>query len=111
MNHLRILIVEDELIIAYCLAGIVRRAGHESLGPVMSGEEAIALAAAEHPDLTLMDFKLKTAMSGMDAARQIWERQRIPCLFISAFSAKLSLEIASCPGFLGMLPKPLNERN
>ena len=109
MSKLRVLVVEDELIIAYLLTNIISRSGYEPCGPVMSGEEAILKAGEVRPALILMDFKLRTPMNGLEAAQTIWERHRIPCLFLSAFAATRAPEINSCPGFLGMLSKPIEE--
>ena len=81
----RILIVEDDQIIAADLRLKVRRLGHEVVGMAISGEEAIGLALQFKPDLVLMDIQLDTAMNGGEAARTIQERTGARIVFVTAF--------------------------
>ncbi len=81
----RILIVEDEQIIAADLEGKLQRMGHEVVGMAIGGEEAINIAVQLKPDLVLMDVQLEGAMSGTDAARTIQERTGAPIIFVTAF--------------------------
>lgn len=93
---LRILIVEDEQIIAADLAEKVAQLGHEVLGTAMAGEEAIQLAEQLAPDLVLMDIQLEGAMRGTEAASTIRERTNARVIFITAFPNALlrdSIEI------------------
>jgi len=81
----RILIVEDDQIIAADLRLKVQGLGHEVIGIAMSGEEAIGLAGQCKPDLVLMDIQLDTAMDGLEAARLIQERTGASIIFVTAF--------------------------
>ena len=81
----RILIVEDDQIIAADLRLKVQGIGHEVIGIAISGEEAIGLAERCKPDLVLMDIQLDTAMNGLDAARIIQERTGASIIFVTAF--------------------------
>lgn len=81
----RILIVEDDQIIAADLRLKMQALGHEVIGIAMSGEEAIALAGESKPDLVLMDFQLDTAMNGGDAARIIQELTGASIIFVTAY--------------------------
>ena len=81
----RILIVEDEQIIAADLRNHIRRLGHEVVGMAIAGDEAIAMAQEYLPDLVLMDVKLEGEMSGTDAAKAIQERTGAPVVFITEF--------------------------
>jgi CheY-like chemotaxis protein len=81
----RILIVEDELIIAADLRNKLQRLGHDVIGMAMAGEEAILMADKLRPDLVLMDVQLEGQMSGIDAARTIQQRTGVPIIFITAF--------------------------
>lgn len=83
----KILIVEDEAISAMALRYTAERVGCEVVGSVDTGEAAIAQAAAHRPDLILMDTRLRTEMSGVEAANRIWEQLGIRSVFISAYSA------------------------
>lgn len=82
---LRILIVEDEQIIAEDLASQIRRLGHQVLGIAMSGEEAIAMAADIQPELVLMDIQLEGAMTGTEAAQTIRALTGAAIIFVTAF--------------------------
>ena len=81
----RILIVEDEQIIAEDLAFQLRRLGHDVLGICSSGEEAIAFAEQAAPELVVMDVQLEGPMTGAQAARIIRERTAAAIVFVSAF--------------------------
>jgi CheY-like chemotaxis protein len=81
----RILIVEDEQIIAADLRNKLKRIGHQVVGMAIAGEEAISMAEQLQPDIVLMDVQLEGAMSGTDAARTIQERTRSQIIFITAF--------------------------
>jgi CheY-like chemotaxis protein len=80
----RILIVEDEAIIASDLRAILIEAGHEVVGWTTTGEDAVPLAEVYRPDLVLMDLRLRGRMTGLEAARTIREELRIPVVCITA---------------------------
>jgi CheY-like chemotaxis protein len=86
---IRILIVEDELIIADDLAGLLGRMGHEVVGIAIAGREAIDMAAQSNPDLVLMDVQLQDKMSGAEAACEIQERTGAHIVFVTAFPGAL----------------------
>ena len=81
----RILIVEDEQIIAADLRNKLVGMGHEIVGMAIAGAEAISIAEQVRPDLVLMDVQLEGAMSGTEAARTIQERTGAQIIFITAF--------------------------
>lgn len=81
----RILIVEDELIIAADLGNQLRRLGHEVVGMAIAADEAVRMADQLKPDLVLMDVQLEGEMSGTEAARVIQERTGAMIVFITAF--------------------------
>lgn len=86
MEKFRILIVEDEAIIAHDLTLRLRRLGFEICGAVPTGQEAIDLAGVKEPDVVLMDIMLKGEMDGIEAARVIRKRYRLPVIFVTAFT-------------------------
>lgn len=94
---LRILIVEDEQIIAADLAVKVEQLGHEVLAMAMAGEEAIQLAEQLAPDLVLMDIQLDGAMRGTEAARTIRQRCNTRVIFITAFPNALLRDAIEIP--------------
>ena len=69
----RILIVEDEAIIAQDIRGTLTKLGYEVVGATDEGQEAIRLAAELKPDLVLMDVRLKGPINGLEAGRLIEE--------------------------------------
>jgi DNA-binding response OmpR family regulator len=79
-----ILVVEDETLIAFALEWALKITGHRILGPTDSVEDAIALCRNEWPDLALIDLNLRDGGDGAEVARFLHERQRTPCLFLSA---------------------------
>lgn len=83
---LRILIVEDEQIVAADLEGKLKRMGHRVVGMASSGEEAIALAGRLGPDLVLMDVRLHGEMDGAEAAQGIQRTAGTPIIFITAYA-------------------------
>lgn len=81
----RILIVEDEQIIAADLSNKLRRMGHQIVGTAIAGHEAIDIADQVRPDLVLMDVQLEDGMTGTDAARTIQERIGSKIIFLTAY--------------------------
>ena len=81
----RILVVEDEQIIAADLTNKLRRMGHEVVGTAIAGHEAIKLAEDVRPELVLMDVQLEDGMTGTGAARIIQERTGANIIFLTAF--------------------------
>jgi CheY-like chemotaxis protein len=71
MEKLKILIVEDEALVAYQLRMSLHRAGYQVCRPVVSGEEAITSAKEEKPEVIIVDIRLIGDMDGIEAARQI----------------------------------------
>ena len=106
---MRVLIVEDEAIIALDLKYRLRRLGYEVVGCTDTGEDAIWYACAMQPDLVLMDIQLKGPIDGIQAACQIHENIDIPVIFTSAQNdLATEMQIAKArPLFsMGFLSKP-----
>ena len=106
---MRVLIVEDEAIIALDLKYRLRRLGYEVVGCTDTGEDAIRYACAIQPDLVLMDIQLKGPIDGIQAACQIRENIDIPVIFTSAQNdLATEMQIAKArPLFsMGFLSKP-----
>src|SRR5215813_15616924 len=79
---MRVLIVEDEAIIAMYLAMLVTDFGHTVCGTADSASGAIRQAADRCPDLVLMDIRLANGSSGIDAARELHARHGLRCIFL-----------------------------
>jgi DNA-binding NarL/FixJ family response regulator len=84
MTTARLLIVEDERLIAQALRRRVAALGYTVVGLAASGEDAIVQATALQPDVVLMDIGLRGAMDGIDAARHIRAQAPIPVIYVSA---------------------------
>jgi len=86
----RVMILEDEAIIAMDIGAIVEGMGHQVTGVARTRTEAVARATADRPDLILADIQLADNSSGIDAVRDIHARfPDIPAIFITAFPERL----------------------
>lgn len=106
----RILVVEDEGIVAKDIQNTLKGLGYGVSALASSGEEAIDKAAETHPDLVLMDIALKGEMDGVEAAEQIRARFDIPVVYLTAYSDKKTLQRAKIAEPYGYILKPFPER-
>lgn len=86
MPPLRVLVVEDEAISARAAKIMLERIGCVVTDIVDTGEDAIARAGTQRPDLVLMDIRLKGELNGLDAMQLIRKHYGIPGIFVSAYS-------------------------
>ncbi len=107
---MRVLIVEDELIIAQDLSQTLRRIGHSVTDVVTSGEAALSTVARQPPDLVLMDIRLSGSMDGIEAARQIYSRWGVPVVFLTAHADDQTVREALLAEPWAYLLKPFDER-
>jgi len=104
----RVMIIEDEAIIAMDIAAIVREMGHDITGIAATRAEAVSLAARERPDLILADIQLADRSSGVEAVNDILKTiTDIPVIFITAFPERLLTGERPEPAFL--ITKPYAE--
>lgn len=96
----RILIIEDETVIAMDLSDLVTEAGHEVCGVEATASAAVRTAKAERPDLVLADIQLADGSSGIDAVREILASFSVPVIFITAFPDRLLTGERPEPTFL-----------
>ena len=80
----RVLVVEDEPLIAFDLISEIEAGDHEVIGHCRTADEAVALAGQERPDIVVMDIGLLGGGTGLEAARRIREEFGIGCVFVSA---------------------------
>jgi len=109
-NKKKILIVEDERIIAMEIRGRLEELGYCITDTVSSKEAAIESTKSNPPDLVLMDIMLGHEMSGLDAAEYIHEHYDIPVVYLTAYSDEKTLERAKRAEPFGYILKPLDER-
>ena len=94
MTPKKILIVEDEVIIASDMKKKLEEAGHSVIDIATKGEKAIEIALSLKPDLIFMDIMLSGKMDGIEAAKEIHNSSDIPIIFLTAHSEKQLLERA-----------------
>ncbi len=85
MVQKRVLVIEDEQIVARDLQNLLKRLGHLPLGPATNGLDAIRLAAETLPDLILMDIELDGAMDGVEASMKIVQQRPVPIVYLTAY--------------------------
>lgn len=109
MSRLRILIVEDEPVIAEHIAAYLDTADFEVSAIVYEAEEAFSELAANTPDAAILDINLQGEKDGIDIAALIRERYQLPFLFLTAHADKDTLERAKKVKPAGYIVKPFNE--
>ena len=106
----RILIVEDENIVALDIKMHLRKYGFQVAGIFSSGEEVLAHIEEVKPDLILMDIKLQGALDGLETSRIIKERYGLPVVFLTAFADEATLQRAKIIEPFGYIIKPFEEK-
>jgi PAS domain S-box-containing protein len=106
----KILVVEDENIVAKDIQNTLKALGYTVTAVVASGEEAIQKAEETQPDLVLMDIMLKGYQDGVEAARQIFARFNIPVVYLTAYTDETTLQRAKVAEPYGYILKPFEER-
>lgn len=107
MDPLKVLIVEDELIISLLIERMLGSLGHDVIGKVSSGEEAVAKAREQSPDIILMDIRLQGKINGIEAMAQIRESRDIPVIYISGNTDKLYKDEIESNEYIDFLSKPI----
>jgi signal transduction histidine kinase len=110
MSDIKILIVEDELLIAKNLARKLEKLGYRVVDIVSSGSAALQRAAEKKPDLILMDIVIKGELDGIETAAKINERLNIPVIYTTAYADDYTLGRAEKTGSYGYAIKPFKER-
>lgn len=99
-----VLVIEDEPIIAFDIAGTVTEMGHRVIGTAATKSEAVAAAEAKRPGLILADIQLDDGSSGIDAVREILDLFDVPVIFVTAFPERLLTGETTEPAFLVAKP-------
>ncbi len=110
MSEARILIVEDEFLIAQGLARKLQKLGYQILDIVASGAEAIQRTREFHPDLILMDILIEGDKDGIETAAEIYQSYFVPVIYVTAYADDQTLKRAQSTGSYGYILKPFNER-
>jgi DNA-binding response OmpR family regulator len=102
----RALIVEDEILIAEELKARLSLLGFSVIAAVDSGEEGIAIATRERPDLVLMDIRLRGKKDGVQATKEIHKLVDVPIVYLTAYSDRLTVDRARGTEYDGFVLKP-----
>ena len=111
MGVRRILIVEDERLIALDLQRRLTQLGYTVVGNVAAGAQAITAACQLQPDLILMDIRLQGDMDGIDAALQIQADRLVPIIYLTAYVDESTVQRAQATSPWGFLRKPFHVRD
>jgi signal transduction histidine kinase len=106
----RILIVEDERIVALHLRQQLTRLGYVVVGAASSGRQALKLITELQPDVVLMDIHIDGDIDGIATAMQVPEEMQVPVVYLTAYSEEATLERARATKPYGYLLKPFSER-
>lgn len=109
-EKIRILVVEDEAIIAMDLQETLNEAGYIVIATLPSGEEALELCRNERPDIVLMDVHLQGTLNGIETAQQLRKNYAIPSVLLTAHYDRMTLAAAQQAGIFAYLVKPYEDR-
>jgi CheY-like chemotaxis protein len=104
---LRILIIEDEILIALELESLLQDLGHDVVGMAASSGEALSLGQELKPDLAFVDIHLADGPTGVDVARHLAAQHQVTVLFMTANTKRIPEDFA---GAWGVIAKPYTER-
>ncbi len=107
MTKAKILIVEDEMISAAALRNDLKDVGYDVCALASTGEKAIQIAETEHPDVVLMDVRLRGEMTGIEASRGIFSRMGAPSIFMSGYSSEAIKEMIKDNEPFRLISKPV----
>jgi two-component system, response regulator PdtaR len=102
----RVLVVEDDFLIAMQTEAALAAAGFHVIGTAATAEQAIALAEKEQPAVAVMDIRLASKRDGIDAARELYHEFNIRCIFATAHDDETTRKRAAPYAPLGWLAKP-----
>jgi len=106
----KVLVVEDEAIVARDIGQQLVTLGYESVGVARTAHQALDMTAAMRPDIVLMDIQLAGPVDGIVAAAAIREQFNVPVVFITAYSSDEILDRAKLTEPFGYILKPFSER-
>lgn len=104
----RVLVADDEHLVASGVAVNLRELGYEVIGPASDGEEAIALCESAHPDMALLDIRMPKR-DGLSAAEIVFRQMGIPVMIFSAYSDPDYVASGNRVGVFGYLLKPVTQ--
>jgi DNA-binding LytR/AlgR family response regulator len=109
MENIRVLIVEDKLLIAEAIASTLKKHSLDIAGMCDTGEEAIELVKQTSPDLILMDIELAGALDGISTTKMIQNDHQIPVIYLSDFTDQKTVDRAKKTLPANYIAKPFQE--
>lgn len=109
MENRKIVVVEDEAIVAKDISTCLERIGYKVLGVFARGEKALEFIENNLPDIVLMDIMLTGKMNGIEVATQIKEKHNIPVVFLTAYADENTINKAKVAEPFGYVIKPFKE--
>jgi CheY-like chemotaxis protein len=109
VNPARVVVAEDQWVVALDIKCAIERSGHKVVCIVSSGEAAIAKAEELQPDLLVMDIHLEGKIDGLDAVGKIWKGSKMPVIFVTANSDERTLRHPVFSGAASLVSKPFSE--
>ena len=107
-NKLRILHVDDDVIMGMEIKEFLEEKGYELCDTVCSGSEAIKSVRLNQPDVVLMDIKLKGGMNGIETTKEIRSFSKTPIIFLSGYKDAGTVEIATAVESTLFVSKPFD---
>src|SRR5690348_12982504 len=104
----RILVAEDNDLVALTLEDQLKRLGYDVIGIARTGTEAVQLAIRLQPDVVIMDIRMPET-EGTEAATRINQQHPTPIIMLTAYTDRDTIRRAEAAGALGYLVKPVNE--
>jgi DNA-binding LytR/AlgR family response regulator len=111
MEPIKIVVVEDELIIGRDITQALKKFGHQVIANVGSGEETLQVLQKSLVDLVILDINIKGSKNGIEIARIIRDQYKIPVIFLTALSDSETVEKAKCVEPYGYIIKPFNDND
>lgn len=106
---IKVLIVEDEALIAEEIAALLKDNGMETVAFAQNSDEALLLFEKTKPDVILMDIGIQGPVNGIELAGQIKQQSNVPIIFLTSFSDKKTIELAKAVKPHAYLTKPFNQ--
>ena len=111
MENKKVLVVEDELIIAADLERVIRKKGWQPAGICASAHEAVRAIEDDTPDLVLIDINLDGAKEGINVAKYLLKKDTIPYIYITSLSDQLTIDQVKITRPMGFIIKPFKDES
>lgn len=109
-QKIKLLVVEDELLVAEDISTRLRSIGYDIAGTVPTGEEALKICETAVPDAILMDIMLGKGMDGIETQKIIKDKYNVPVIYLTSYSDPITVSRAKLTEPYGYIIKPFDER-